>query len=144
MKTRCLSVLSTVAIGVLGPFLGHWLFGVLGFAAYGLVARLIGVGRSSGTCLAPEPLVDSLVPQASPLAPSSHGPRAGAPALPGIGYSKPFLNTRSGRSSKLIPPVVVPTVTATGVPAVIVQDPPGQGMLSNSSSMYPSELNVAA
>ncbi len=41
MKTRGLSVLGTVAIGVLGSFLGQWLFGVLGFAAYGLVARLV-------------------------------------------------------------------------------------------------------
>ena len=41
-------------------------------------------------------------------------------------------------------PVVTPAVTAIGVPLVTVQFEPGQGMLSYSSSMYPSELEVRA
>ena len=46
--------------------------------------------------------------------------------------------------SKSIPVVAVPTVTVMGVPPVTLQELPGQGMLSNSSSMYPSEFDVRA
>jgi uncharacterized membrane protein YeaQ/YmgE (transglycosylase-associated protein family) len=41
MKGRKQSVLGYIVIGVLGAFLGGWLFGLVGIAAYGLIGSVI-------------------------------------------------------------------------------------------------------
>lgn len=42
MKTDAqMGIVANIAVGVVGSFLGHWLFGVLGFAVYRPLARLI-------------------------------------------------------------------------------------------------------
>jgi uncharacterized membrane protein YeaQ/YmgE (transglycosylase-associated protein family) len=42
MKTNAqMGVIANVVVGIIGSALGTWLFAVLGFAAYGALARLI-------------------------------------------------------------------------------------------------------
>jgi len=42
MKTdKQMGILANVAVGVVGSFLGSWMFGVLGLAAYGTLGRLV-------------------------------------------------------------------------------------------------------
>jgi len=36
-----MGIFANIAVGVLGSFIGHFIAGLLGFAAYGLIARLI-------------------------------------------------------------------------------------------------------
>ena len=44
MKTdKQMGILANVVVGIVGSFLGSWLFGVLGLAAYGTIARLVMV-----------------------------------------------------------------------------------------------------
>ena len=42
MKTDAqMGIIANVLVGVVGSMLGFWLAGLLGFAAYGLIARLV-------------------------------------------------------------------------------------------------------
>ena len=42
MKTdKQMGILANVVVGIVGSFLGHWLFGILGLAAYGGIGRLV-------------------------------------------------------------------------------------------------------
>jgi uncharacterized membrane protein YeaQ/YmgE (transglycosylase-associated protein family) len=42
MKTdKQMGILANVAVGIVGSVLGGWIFALLGFAAWGLIARLI-------------------------------------------------------------------------------------------------------
>ena len=42
MKTNAqMGLLANIVVGVIGSFLGFWVAGILGFAAYGLVARFV-------------------------------------------------------------------------------------------------------
>jgi uncharacterized membrane protein YeaQ/YmgE (transglycosylase-associated protein family) len=42
MKTDAqMGILANVLVGIVGSAIGHWLFAVLGFMAFGLIARLI-------------------------------------------------------------------------------------------------------
>jgi uncharacterized membrane protein YeaQ/YmgE (transglycosylase-associated protein family) len=44
MKTgKQMGIIANVAVGIVGSFLGGWLFGVLGLAAYGTLGRLVMV-----------------------------------------------------------------------------------------------------
>ena len=44
MKTdKQMGIIANVAVGIVGSFLGGWLFGVLGLAAYGTIGRLVMV-----------------------------------------------------------------------------------------------------
>jgi uncharacterized membrane protein YeaQ/YmgE (transglycosylase-associated protein family) len=50
MKTNAqMGIILNVLIGIVGSFLGLWFFALLGFAAYGMIARL--VARIAGACL---------------------------------------------------------------------------------------------
>ena len=42
MKTnRQMGILSNVVVGIVGAYVGHWLFGVLGLAAFGTMGRVV-------------------------------------------------------------------------------------------------------
>ena len=42
MKTdKQMGILANVVVGIVGSIFGHWLFGVLGLAAYGTLGRLV-------------------------------------------------------------------------------------------------------
>ena len=44
MKTdKQMGIIANVVVGIVGSFLGSWLFGVLGLAAYGTLGRLVMV-----------------------------------------------------------------------------------------------------
>ncbi len=44
MKTnKQMGIIANVVVGIVGSFLGSWLFGVFGLAAYGTVGRLVMV-----------------------------------------------------------------------------------------------------
>jgi len=50
MKTnKQMGIVLNVLIGIVGSWLGFWVFAILGFAAYGSIARLIA--RIAGACL---------------------------------------------------------------------------------------------
>jgi uncharacterized membrane protein YeaQ/YmgE (transglycosylase-associated protein family) len=50
MKTnKQMGILANVLVGIVGSMLGFWIFAILGFAAYGMIARLIA--RIVGACL---------------------------------------------------------------------------------------------
>jgi uncharacterized membrane protein YeaQ/YmgE (transglycosylase-associated protein family) len=50
MKTnKQMGIVLNVLIGIVGSWLGFWVFTILGFAAYGMIARL--VARIAGACL---------------------------------------------------------------------------------------------
>ncbi len=42
MKTdKQMGLIANVVVGIVGSFIGHWLFGILGLAAYGTLGRLL-------------------------------------------------------------------------------------------------------
>lgn len=42
MKTdKQMGLIANVVVGIVGSFIGHWLFGILGLAAYGTLGRLV-------------------------------------------------------------------------------------------------------
>ncbi len=49
MKTdKQMGIVSNVVVGIIGSSLGFWLAGILGFAAYGLIAQwAVGVGGAA-------------------------------------------------------------------------------------------------
>jgi uncharacterized membrane protein YeaQ/YmgE (transglycosylase-associated protein family) len=50
MKTnKQMGIIANVLVGIVGSVLGYWIFAALGFAVYGMIARLIA--RVAGACL---------------------------------------------------------------------------------------------